>query len=112
VESFVDYGYAHTAHRAQGGTWDVAIGVGAEGLYREAGYLLMSRGRKENWLVATATELDQVDRDLDRHDQGIPSPDDAVDVDADLVRRLTTSRAKLLASTHDPHAAQVTRLAE
>ena len=112
VESSVDYGYAHTAHRAQGGTWDVSIGVGVEGLYREAGYLLMSRGREENWLVATATEIEQIDRDLDRHDQGLASPDDHVDVDAELVRRLNQSRAKLLASTHDPHAEQITRLAE
>jgi len=108
----VDYGYALTAHRSQGGTWDVAIGVGVDGLYREAGYLLMSRGREENWLIATASEVERLDRDLDHHDRGLVHPDDELDVDEDLTRRLNRSRAKLLASTHDPHAAQISRLAE
>lgn len=108
----VDYGYALTGHRSQGGTWDVAIGVGLDGLYREAGYLLLSRGREENWLIATATDLDDLDRDLDQHNRGLLHPDDELDVDEDLNRRLNRSRAKLLASTHDPHAAQVTLLAE
>jgi conjugative relaxase-like TrwC/TraI family protein len=107
----VDYGYALTAHRAQGGTWHMAIGVGLDGLYREAGYLQLSRGRDENWLIVTADELDQLDRDLDRHDRGLVHPDDR-DVDEDLARRLHRSRAKLLASTHDPHARQITELAE
>ena len=30
---WVDHGYAVTAHRAQGGTWDHAIAVGVDGLY-------------------------------------------------------------------------------
>src|SRR5690606_20372148 len=72
----VDYGYALTGHRSQGGTWDVAIGVGLDGLYREAGYLLLSRGREENWLIATATDLDDLDRDLDQHNRGLLHPDD------------------------------------
>jgi conjugative relaxase-like TrwC/TraI family protein len=108
----VDYGYALTGHRGQGGTWDIAIGVGVEGLYREAGYLLLSRGREENWLIATATELERLDRDLDHHDRGLVHPDEELDVDEDLTRRLNRSRAKLLASTHDPHAYQISRLAE
>lgn len=108
----VDYGYALTGHRGQGGTWDIAISVGVEGLYREAGYLLLSRGREENWLIATATELERLDRDLDHHDRGLIHPDEELDVDEDLTRRLNRSRAKLLASTHDPHAGQISRLAE
>ncbi len=44
----VDHGYAVTAHRAQGGTWDLAIAVGVDGLYREAAYVQMSRGRASN----------------------------------------------------------------
>lgn len=108
----IDYGYALTGHRGQGGTWDIAIGVGVEGLYREAGYLLLSRGREENWLIATTIELERLDRDLDHHDRGLIHPDEELDVDVDLTRRLNRSRAKLLASTHDPHAGQISRLAE
>jgi hypothetical protein len=40
----ITHGYALTAHRAQGGTWDLAISVGADGLYRESTYVAMSRG--------------------------------------------------------------------
>ena len=63
----IDYAYATTAHRAQGGTWDLAIAVGLDGLYREAGYLVMSRGRQSNWLVLTQPELDSLDHDVGRH---------------------------------------------
>jgi len=70
----VDHGYALTAHRAQGGTWDLAISVGADGLYREAAYPVLSRGRHENWLVLTAPELDALDAELSRHDSPTPLP--------------------------------------
>ncbi len=100
----VDHGYALTAHRAQGGTWDLAISVGADGLYREAAYLVLSRGRHENWLVLTAPELDTLDAELSRHDSPIPLPGEAPDIDDELNRRLNTSRAKLLALTRDPYA--------
>src|SRR5690606_35652034 len=46
------------------------------------------------------------------HDRGLVHPDEDVDVDEDLTRRLNRSRAKLLASTHDPHARQITDLAD
>ncbi len=100
----VDHGYALTAHRAQGGTWDLAISVGADGLYREAAYLVLSRGRHENWLVLTAPELDALDAELSRHDSPILLPGETPDIDDELNRRLNTSRAKLLALTRDPHA--------
>ena len=100
----VDHGYALTAHRAQGGTWDLAISVGADGLYREAAYLVLSRGRHENWLVLTAPELDDLDAEVARHDSPIPLPGEAPDIDDELNRRLNTSRAKLLALTRDPYA--------
>jgi conjugative relaxase-like TrwC/TraI family protein len=109
---WVDHGYALTSHRAQGGTWDLAIAVGTDGLHREGAYVQLSRGRESNWLVVTRAELDAADPELDRHDQGLPLPAEAPpDVEDDLVRRLTQSRAKLLALTHDPHAAIVDNLA-
>ncbi|MGH9228316.1 MAG: MobF family relaxase [Acidimicrobiales bacterium] len=104
----VEYAYASTAHRAQGGTWALAITVGLDGLYREAGYLVMSRGRASNWLVVTAPELEDVDTELARHDSPIPLPSEEPGaVDEELVGTLATSRRKLLALTHDPHAPAV-----
>ncbi|HZA82016.1 MAG TPA: MobF family relaxase, partial [Actinomycetes bacterium] len=104
----VAYAYASTAHRAQGGTWEVAITVGLDGLYREAGYLVMSRGKASNWLVVTAPELAEVDAELARHDSPIPLPgEEPGSIDDDLVGTLAASRRKLLAHTHDPHAPAV-----
>ena len=108
----LDHAYALTAHRAQGGTWDLAIAVGADGLYREAGYLVLSRGRHENWLVLTRPEADQLDAELDRHDSTLELPGERADVDEDLHRRLGTSRAKQLALVADPHADAVAALAD
>lgn len=108
----VDYAYALTAHKAQGGTWDLAIAVGAEGLYREAGYLVLSRGRSENWLILTQTEIDSLDPDLARHDSSLTLPGEEPEtVDDELIRRLNTSRAKTLALTADPHADLIDQLA-
>ena len=101
----VDYGYALTHHRAQGGTWDTAIAVGTDGLFREAGYLALSRGRGDNMLVVTQAELDRLDLDLARHDSPIPLLDEEPDdLDTDLIRRLNRSRAKTFALTVDPFA--------
>ena len=107
----LDHAYALTAHRAQGGTWDLAIAVGADGLYREAGYLVLSRGRHENWLILTRPEADELDAELHRHDSPLHLPDERRDPDEELDRRLATSRAKQLALVVDPDAARVARLA-
>ena len=107
----LDHAYALTAHRAQGGTWDRAIAVGADGLYREAGYLVLSRGRHENWLILTRPEADQLDTDLNRHDSPLHLPGEEIDADEDLDRRLATSRAKQLALAVDPDAERVATLA-
>jgi conjugative relaxase-like TrwC/TraI family protein len=109
---WVDHGYALTTHRAQGGTWDQAIAVGVDGLYREAAYVQLSRGADANWLIVSAPELAQVDAELDRHDHGLPLPDDEPDdLDHDLHKRLSRSRAKLLALATDPDADQIQHLA-
>jgi conjugative relaxase-like TrwC/TraI family protein len=108
----IDYAYATTAHRAQGGTWDLAIAVGLDGLYREAGYLVMSRGRHANWLILTQPEVDNLDHDVGRHDSALPllveEPDAIDDV---LHERLSASRRKALATARDPHASDVHRKA-
>ena len=55
----ISHGYALTTHRAQGGTWDLSITVGVDGLYREAAYTDLSRG---------------ISRELARHHRPRPHP--------------------------------------
>lgn len=108
----IDHGYALTAHRSQGGTWDVAIAVGTDGLYQESGYLLLSRGRTSNWLLLTHTEAQALDVDLHRHDSPIPLPsEETPDVLDDLRSRLARSQAKTLALTSDPHVLTIADIA-
>src|SRR5215216_4411821 len=101
-------------YRARGGTWDLSITVGVDGLYREAAYTDLARGAAENWLVITDPDLTRLateaDPDLDRHDTGI-DPDAGVEIDDDLKRRLSTSRSKHLAHSVDPDHARVDALA-
>ncbi len=89
----VVHGYAITGHKAQGMTTDRALVLGDESLYREWGYVAMSRGREENRLYVVMGDgcgRDEVGGAVDR-----PY---AVD---ELVRSLERSRAKSMA--FDPH---------
>lgn len=52
----LDYGYALTGHKAQGITVDDALVLGSDALYREWGYVAMSRGRQDNRLYLVAGE--------------------------------------------------------
>jgi conjugative relaxase-like TrwC/TraI family protein len=52
----LDYGYALTGHKAQGITVDDALVLGSDALYREWGYVAMSRGRSANRLYLVAGE--------------------------------------------------------
>jgi conjugative relaxase-like TrwC/TraI family protein len=74
---YLTHGYASTVHKAQGATVDRAYLLGSDQLYREAGYVGMSRGRLSNDLFVVATELPE----------GV----------ADLAGTLRTSRAQSLA---------------
>jgi conjugative relaxase-like TrwC/TraI family protein len=49
----LDHGYALTVHQAQGLTVDRAFLLGSDALYREAGYVGLSRGRHDNHLYLT-----------------------------------------------------------
>jgi conjugative relaxase-like TrwC/TraI family protein len=109
----ITHGYALTAHRAQGGTWDLAISVGADGLYRESTYVAMSRGIHANTLIITDPELREIEREArnetERHDTGLdPSPTDSAEID--LTKRVSRSGAKQLAHTIDPELATVDTL--
>ncbi|MGI9156460.1 MAG: hypothetical protein ACR2FG_07460 [Marmoricola sp.] len=44
----LDHGYALTVHQAQGLTCQRAMLLGSDALYREAGYVGLSRGRQRN----------------------------------------------------------------
>lgn len=110
---WVDHGYAVTAHRAQGGTWDHAIAVGLDGLYREAAYVQLSRGRHTNTLVIPRPQMDQLDAELARHTTGIPLPgEEPADALDELIDRIQATRAKLLALSRDPHADTIAALAD
>jgi ATP-dependent exoDNAse (exonuclease V) alpha subunit len=73
----VGYALASTVHKAQGATVDRAFLLGSDQLYREAGYVGLSRGRLSNELFVVAAD----------RDEGLD----------DLVRPLSTSRAQALA---------------
>ncbi|MEK7426218.1 MAG: AAA family ATPase, partial [Actinomycetota bacterium] len=110
----ITHGYALTAHRAQGGTWDLAISVGTDGLYREAGYVALSRGIHDNTLIITNTELaelhHQARSETERHDTGL-DPTPPAEAADDLVDRVSRSRGKQLAHAIDPDLARVDALA-
>ena len=87
-ERDVTHAYAITGHKAQGMTTDRTFVLGDESLYREWGYVAMSRGREENRLYVVMGEgaRDEVGGAVDR----------PYEVDQ-LVRSLERSRAKSLA---------------
>jgi conjugative relaxase-like TrwC/TraI family protein len=110
------HAYALTSHRAQGGTWDLAVAVGADTLHREAAYVQLSRGTHANHIILTDPEatalLDAAQRDTARHDHGITHPDDQPHpAEQHLTRRLTRSSAKHLAHTRDAHIGRIDHLA-
>ncbi len=112
----ITHAYALTTHRAQGGTWDQAIAVGLDGLYRQNAYVQLSRGAIENWLIITNPELAElqrhVDPELDSHNRGLtPSHEQPGPLDQELTGQLSIDRSKHLAHHHDPDAAVVDHLA-
>jgi conjugative relaxase-like TrwC/TraI family protein len=106
----VDYGYAITIHKAQGVTCDEVFVVGPSGLYRQAGYVAMSRARFGSRLYATSRDAATLGERP--HSTGIPLPSEPVaDPEADLLHALETSHAKLLATTVAPHLAAIAAVA-
>ena len=96
----LSHAYAMTLHKAQGLTVDHALLYGSEALTREAGYVGLSRGRRENHIYVSTAELSARtgECDFDRPD---PLADEQQPIAA-LARRLHTSRTHQLASHHQP----------
>jgi conjugative relaxase-like TrwC/TraI family protein len=82
---FVGHGYASTVHKAQGATVDRAFVLGGEQMYREAGYVAMSRARERTDLYVVASAFDE---------GLVPSKD----LRPLLTRAFSASRAKQLAT--------------
>lgn len=97
------HGYATTAHKAQGLTCDRALLLGNDSLYRELGYVGMSRGRLGNHLYIV---------DSDREDTATRTARDqrsAVEIVAESLRR-STDQAMAIDSTIASPATSVSRV--
>lgn len=104
----LDYGYAITVHRSQGGTVDTGHRL-ADGGGRELAYVSMSRARDRSTVYVVADDLDQACSDLTHDwtverrqrwaiDTGTPGAVEAdVDLDSSVSSRLgvTIRRARL-----------------
>lgn len=84
----VRHAYATTVHKAQGQTADRAFVLGSDLLYQEAGYVALSRGRKENRVYLVGREPRE---EAHTPETGPPEPLDA------LSRALTVRHAQQLA---------------
>jgi hypothetical protein len=72
----VTHGYAITGHKAQGLTVDHTYVLGSEALYREWGYVALSRGRQTNRLYQTVLDqhLDEIHHDVHQTDDPAAPP--------------------------------------
>ncbi len=101
----VTYGYASTVHKSQGATVDRAFVLASTSLYREAGYVALSRAREESHLYVVSGAFENgLDRDADIHHlpqqpervSGLHLPQQPERVRG-LVETLSASRAKSMA---------------
>jgi ATP-dependent exoDNAse (exonuclease V) alpha subunit len=88
----LSHGYAMTVHKSQGATFDRALLLGDDRLYRQAGYTALSRGRQRNDVYLVVDDDREHDPQLARHGQA--PPDEPV---ARVVRALTRDGAKVMA---------------
>lgn len=93
----VSHGYAMTVHKAQGLTVDRAFVLGTDDLYREMGYVAMSRGRNGNHLFVVGEPTREVE---------IHSPSVERSNEEHLTGALSTSKAQTMARAQiNPRAA-------
>jgi len=89
----IRHGYAVTVHKAQGSTCDHALLLGSDELYREMGYVGLSRGRLSNRMYLVDGAEQRADREVHAS-----QPEEA-DVVSGVRDALSTSRAKELATS-------------
>ncbi len=92
----LDHGYALTVHQSQGMTCEQALLLGSDALYREAGYVGLSRGRQRNdlHLVDRPAHDDPAREHCHASRSAQPEVEDAL---AAVRSALTRSRAQALA---------------
>ncbi len=93
-DGHVRHGYAVTIHKAQGVTCDHALLLGSDELYRESGYVGLSRGRESNRIYAVSTAPDP-EAHIPKHLRKDREPLDV------LTSALGQSRAQKLGIDHD-----------
>jgi ATP-dependent exoDNAse (exonuclease V) alpha subunit len=98
----VPHAHAMTLHKAQGLIVDHALLYGSAALTREAGYVELSRGRRENHIYLSATTRMSARAGQCEFDQPDPLTDEQQPIAA-LARRLHASRSHQLASHQQPH---------
>ncbi len=102
----IDYGYATTFHKAQGLTCDDVFVVGPAGMFRESGYVALSRARNEAHLYATTKDAAAIGER--GHSTGIPLPTEhAGSPESDMVGTLELSKAKQFAIAEQPNLAVI-----
>ncbi|MBY5161483.1 MobF family relaxase [Salsipaludibacter albus] len=89
----VDHAYAITGHKAQGLTTDATWILGSDAMYREWGYVALSRGRHQNHLYIVADPIP----DPAGHDTVLGATGDAA---RRLAARLRRSQGQHLALDH------------
>ena len=94
----LDHGYALTVHQSQGMTCERAMLLGSDALYREAGYVGLSRGRRRNdlHLVDRPANDDPAQEDCHAPHRPQPEVEDALSA---VRTALARTRAQELALT-------------
>lgn len=94
----LDHGYALTGHKAQGLTVDQAFVLGSDQLYREWGYVAMSRGRHANRLYLVNAHDDREIAVAHAHERKPPPLDTATRALARSAAQTSATDAALAAS--------------
>ena len=89
----VHWGYAATVHKNQGSTCDHAYLLATDAMYRELGYVALSRGRIDNriWIIGDH------DADIDAPEPHGSAPNEPTDPIEELIKVLERSNAQQLA---------------
>jgi ATP-dependent exoDNAse (exonuclease V) alpha subunit len=101
VRHDLSHAYAMTLHKAQGLTVDHALLYGSQALTREAGYVGLSRGRRENHIYLSTTGRKSGRTGECDFDQPDPLADEQQPI-TELARRLHIRRSHQLASHQQP----------